>query len=157
MGHIRTGLWQCALMATYSAVPLRDQALCTMTWWYLTQSHYPDTGQTSPCPILIMLSARLGSDKYKFLSVIGLTRLWIKLPTFRMGSLCSTNSAAVSAEWVSGDEWQSHWVIDSDVVWTRNFLPRKPANALPDSAMPSCRRDWNYSQQVNIVLIVLHK
>ena len=30
---------------------------------YPTQSHYPDTEPTSPRPILIMLSARLGSDK----------------------------------------------------------------------------------------------
>ena len=33
---------------------------------YLTQLHYPDTEPTSPCPILIMPSARLGSDKYQF-------------------------------------------------------------------------------------------
>ena len=33
---------------------------------YPTQSHYPDTELASPCPILLMLSARLGSDKYQF-------------------------------------------------------------------------------------------
>ena len=47
--------------------PLGDQATSTMTW-YPTQSHYPDTGQTSPCPILIMSSAWLESKKYQFLS-----------------------------------------------------------------------------------------
>ena len=35
--------------------------------WYPTQSYYPDTEPTSPCPILIMSSACLGSDKYKLL------------------------------------------------------------------------------------------
>ena len=35
---------------------------------YSTQSHYPDTEPTSPCSILIMSSARLGSDKLQFLS-----------------------------------------------------------------------------------------
>ena len=39
---------------------------------YPTQSDYPDTDQTSPTQILIIPSARLGSDKY--LKVIGLTR-----------------------------------------------------------------------------------
>ena len=33
-----------------------------------TQSHYPDTERTSPCLILIMPSAGLGSNKYQFYS-----------------------------------------------------------------------------------------
>ena len=33
---------------------------------YPTQSHYLDTELTTPCPILLMSSARLGSDKYNF-------------------------------------------------------------------------------------------
>ena len=33
---------------------------------YPTQSHYPDTEVTNPFPILLMPSARLGSDKYQF-------------------------------------------------------------------------------------------
>ena len=37
----------------------------TMTW-YPAQSHYPDTELTSHCPILLMSSTRLGSDKYPF-------------------------------------------------------------------------------------------
>ena len=36
--------------------------------WYPIQSFYPNTEPTSPCPILIMSSAWLGSDKYQFLS-----------------------------------------------------------------------------------------
>ena len=50
----------------YSAAPLKDHVSSTMTG-YPTQSHYPDTEPTSPCPILIMLSAWLGSNKYQFL------------------------------------------------------------------------------------------
>ena len=46
----------------YSAAPLGDQADSTMT----TQSHYFNTEPTSPCPILVMPSAWLGSDKYNF-------------------------------------------------------------------------------------------
>ena len=33
----------------------------------LHSSHYPDSELTSPCRILLMPSARLGSDKYQFL------------------------------------------------------------------------------------------
>ena len=32
---------------------------------YLTWAHYTDTEPSSPCPLLIMLSAGLGSDKYQ--------------------------------------------------------------------------------------------
>ena len=35
---------------------------------YHTQSNYPDIEPTSPCPILILWSAWLGSDKYQCLS-----------------------------------------------------------------------------------------
>ena len=37
----------------------------TMTQ-YSTELHYPDTELTSPCPILVMASVRLDSDKYTF-------------------------------------------------------------------------------------------
>ena len=50
-----------------SAASLRHQSTGTMTC-YPTQSHYPVTDPTSHCPILIMLSARLWSNKYQFLS-----------------------------------------------------------------------------------------
>ena len=43
-------LWQ-----VYSADPLGNQATSTMTQ-FPTQSNYPDTEPTSPCPIVIMLS-----------------------------------------------------------------------------------------------------
>ena len=33
--------------------------------WYPTQSHFPGTKPTSPCPILIILNVWLRSDKYK--------------------------------------------------------------------------------------------
>ena len=51
----------------YRVAPLGDQAKGIMTW-YPSQSHYPDPEQTSSFPILVMLSAWLGSDKYTFLS-----------------------------------------------------------------------------------------
>ena len=51
----------------YSAAPLGEQAVSTMTW-YPTQSYYPDTEPTSPCFILIMPSAWLWSDKYNTFS-----------------------------------------------------------------------------------------
>ena len=49
----------------YSATSLGHQANDSMTC-YPTQLHYPDTERTSPCPILIMPGARLGSDQYQF-------------------------------------------------------------------------------------------
>ena len=55
----------------YSAAPLGNQTTRTMTHYPIpshpTQSHYPDTVRTSPCPILVMPSARLGSDMYTLL------------------------------------------------------------------------------------------
>ena len=56
-------LWQL-----YSAASLGHQTAGTMTC-YPTQSHYPDTEPTSLCPILIMLSARLGIDNNQYLSL----------------------------------------------------------------------------------------
>ena len=53
-----------------------------------TQSHYPNTEQSSHCPIWIMLSARLSSNMYQFGKSLW-TRLGFKLLTFRTGSLRS--------------------------------------------------------------------
>ena len=44
---------------------LGNQATGTMTQ-YPTQSQYPDTELPSPCPMLLMSSARLGYEKFKF-------------------------------------------------------------------------------------------
>ena len=41
---------------------------------YPTQSHYPDTLLTSPCPILLLSSARLDSDKYNFYKLLAWLR-----------------------------------------------------------------------------------
>ena len=65
----------------YNAVPLGNQITCTRIR-YPTLSHYPDNDPTSPCPMLIILSAWLGRDKYQYLSHY-LTRPRIKLPNFR--------------------------------------------------------------------------
>ena len=42
-----------------------NQAARTMTQ-YLAQSHDPDTELPRPRPILLMLGAKLGNEKYKF-------------------------------------------------------------------------------------------
>ena len=48
-----------------SNAPLGPQATSIITW-YPTQSHYPNTVLTSPCPMLSMPSTSLGGDKYQF-------------------------------------------------------------------------------------------
>ena len=55
----------------HSAVSLGDHATSNSSW-YLTQSNYPDTEPTSPCPALMMPSAWLVSDMYQFKSFIWL-------------------------------------------------------------------------------------
>ena len=50
----------------YSATNLGNQAATASTMTqYPTQSHYPDIELTSLCPILLMLSIKLGSDRYQ--------------------------------------------------------------------------------------------
>ena len=71
--HSAHSWWQ------YNGDPVEDQAASTMTW-YLTESRYPDTEQTSICPIQLMPSAQLGSDQYQFCkSLDGLTQLGFEL------------------------------------------------------------------------------
>ena len=60
MSALRHVMMLCAAL-------LGDQATSTMTW-YPTHPHYPNTEPTSPCPILIMPSVQLGSDKYQLWS-----------------------------------------------------------------------------------------
>ena len=48
----------------YSASPLADWAINPMTL-YFTQSQYPDTELSGPCPIEIMPSTRPACDKHK--------------------------------------------------------------------------------------------
>ena len=61
-----------------------------------TQSYYGDTELTSIFPILLVPNARLGSDKYLFDKVIGLTQPRLELMPFRTGSLRSSDSATAS-------------------------------------------------------------
>ena len=51
---------------------------------YPSQSHYSDSEQPGPCPILVMLVVRQGSDKYQLCK--GLTRLGIAPMTSPTGS-----------------------------------------------------------------------
>ena len=66
-----TDLWQCAHKVT---APLEDQDTGTITQ-YPIQSHYHDIERTCFYPVLLMLCARLGSDKYKF----GKSLVWFGL------------------------------------------------------------------------------
>ena len=61
---INTGLIMTHSCRLYSATPLGNQVASSMTR-YPSQSHYPDTEPTSPCPMLRMLNNWLGSDKYQ--------------------------------------------------------------------------------------------
>ena len=47
---------------------------------YPTQSHYLNTELDSPCPILIMLSARIGSNKHEFCKTLDGTELPVPPP-----------------------------------------------------------------------------
>ena len=49
----------------YTAAQLGNEATIIMIW-YPTHSYYPDSDLKTPCPIWIMLSAWLESDKYQF-------------------------------------------------------------------------------------------
>ena len=55
----------------YSTAPRGDQATLQIPWPnFPTHSHNPDTEQTSPCPIQVMASAKLGSDKCQFCKLV---------------------------------------------------------------------------------------
>ena len=62
-------------------------------WPDIPLSHYPDTVLTSPCPILLMVHARVGCDKCQFYKI---WPGWDFNSTFFMGSLHSTDSATAS-------------------------------------------------------------
>ena len=67
----------------YSATSLGNQAASIMMTQYATQSYYPDTELTRHYLILLMQSARLGSDKYQLFKSLPLTRAGTELPTSR--------------------------------------------------------------------------
>ena len=81
----------------HSAAPLGSHAVSTMTW-YPTQSHYPDTEQISPCPILIMPSTWLGSDMYQFVKSL----IWLvhgfEHTISPMRDQCATESATTPGQ-----------------------------------------------------------
>ena len=69
-------LWQCTLMASLSCCPTgrpghwRDDSIF--------QSHYTDTEQFSPCPILLIACVRLCDDNYTFVCHwFDLARIWV--------------------------------------------------------------------------------
>ena len=87
----------------YSAASLGDQGASIMTY-YVTQSHFPGTEPTSPCPILIMPSAWLGSDKHTFISH------WFDL---------NPSSAVSSVIW----RWVWTQFCTPEVVWLTHLWP----------------------------------
>ena len=63
---MRTNLWECTLRATFhSASQFRKPGHQQHDLISHSVTYYPDTVITSPCPILLMPSARLSSDKDK--------------------------------------------------------------------------------------------
>ena len=95
------------LWRLYGTASLGHQAASTVTL-YPTRLHYPHTEPTSPCPSLIMASARLGTDMYQFYSHwfdstrFQSCRLQTRthdlqiLQTPRTGGGCSTHSATLT-------------------------------------------------------------
>ena len=67
---------------------------------------YPDTELASPCPILMLLIVRLGSDIQHFYKSL----VWLgrdsKLRKFRTGSLRSTDSTIASGYLGNGESQQ---------------------------------------------------
>ena len=61
---------------------------------YPTQWHYPDTELTSPCPILLLPSTRLGEWHILILQVFDLTRSGTELPNSHMRSPCTSHWAS---------------------------------------------------------------
>ena len=70
-GHrLVTGYTHCDAIVLPS---LGYQAVNAITQ-YPTQSYYPNTVLTSPCPVILMASTRLGSDKYQLSTSLA---MWI--------------------------------------------------------------------------------
>ena len=83
----------------YSALPLGNKVLSTMTQ-YATQSHYPGTELSTPGSVLLMLSAKLGSDKCQFCT----SMLWLGLESnyrspSHTGGLRFSHSITASSRW----------------------------------------------------------
>ena len=58
-------VYRLVTVRTHGDFTVLPQATNTITY-YPIQSFYPDTEPARPCPILIMLRARLDRDKYQF-------------------------------------------------------------------------------------------
>ena len=100
----------------YITAQLGDHATSTMTW-YPSLSHNTDTKPTSLCPIVIMLSAWLGSGKCQFLSHwFDLTRVWTPRST-KIGDKCSTHLAILSG----GATGKWRWWVWTPVKWNQCF------------------------------------
>ena len=83
----------------YSDAPLGNQGSGIMSQ-YITQSHYLNTEISSPCPILLMLSTRLGSKKDQFYK--------------SLGPVCGKKTAL--RRWQRWHHWE----------YSKNYIPRTP-------------------------------
>ena len=88
----------------HSAAPQGNQSVSTMIS-YPTQSLHPDTEPTSPCPIIIMLSTWLQSDKYQLYKSL----VWLD---------CNINE--VRPQWVLESY---HLLHTYKLPWHRTFSP----------------------------------
>ena len=108
-----------------SEVSLGDQAISTMTG-YSTQSHYPVIETTSPCPILIMLSA------------------WLGFVCLLLFYVLATSKVISGRAWLGSNPYQvlSHW-FDLTRVHTYDVrIPQSPktgAGCSTHSTIPSGR------------------
>ena len=99
---VMSRLWQYALMTISSATPLKNHATGSgsgsMTRYPL--NHIIRTELTSSCPLILMLSARLGSDRYQFYTIC-ITQPANELPHTRLMlyqfSHCAWNGNCVTS------------------------------------------------------------
>ena len=81
----------------YSATSLGDQTTSTMTQ-HPRHWHYPNTVLTTPCPILLMLSSRLGCSKYQFCKSLS----WL---SWYLISQTSAEEACTLAQHTQSNRW----------------------------------------------------
>ena len=96
----------------------------TMTC-YPTPYHYPDTEPITPCRILIMPNARLGSDKYEFSSH------WFdstRAKTCRV--VIRTRKVQIPQSSSMGGGCSTHWATPSGVPVSLCTYRRKPNDVL---------------------------
>ena len=99
---------------------------------HTTQSYYPEIEPISPCPILLMLSTRLGSNSINF-KIIGLTRprfkpmgLGFKPMRFGFNSLLAQDMGVllIQPKACTGDTWRE-WIHNQRIKIVLGFVVSK--------------------------------